>query len=110
MIVSGGPQESFTYEVRSRIRENVGVHSRWENTTLSSPIGRLPVYYASIPDVLVNNLGQDPSEWWQQRREFDPDAWHDLEYLAAHCFGGFEERRSQEVFILGMDELGFRLL
>ena len=112
VIVVGGPQERLTAEVRDRLRRQLGTHKLWENWTLETPIGKLPPYYRREPDIYQSDFGNyDFQEVWHKQRQFDPDAFADLQYLAAHCFGGeFESRKTEEVFVLGMEELRNKLV
>lgn len=110
VVVIGGPQEGFTYEVRDCVKTNIGQHDRWGNFTVRTPIGKLPVYYATASDVTMENFPQNSGEWLKVKENLSSDAWHDLEYLAGSCFGSFEDRKSEEVFLLGMEEFGNQML
>ena len=105
ILVIGGPQENFTSEVRSYLREVMGVHDRWETWSLQTTIGRLPVYYPTNSDIFLVDLPSvDPSVVWKRRHEFDPDAFFDIQQLAA--FFSFEELPYDETtFVLGLEEL-----
>lgn len=116
VLVVGGPQENFTSEVRSHLRETIGVHNKWQTWDLRCPIGKLPVYNetggldAGFEGLVVSpgeRTFRSIQEIWDRRKEWDPDAFSDLQYLAAHCSylmggSGIESRKNKEVFIEGL--------
>ncbi len=111
VAIINGPQESGPRELISFLRSQIGTHNRWMSLHISTPIGRLPVYSKTEPDIFVSDLPNlDPYVVCSDRTNYKKDAFADLGTLLAYSCGmNYEQRNTEEAWLFGLEELQSRI-